>query len=828
MRAPSPSTSARVSSSSRRSALALERVLAQLGDPLAQLVQLGAQLRVALGPLALGCQRLLERLHPGARRGLLLGQLAALILAGTLNLLQPGPRLAELVDQRLRPASPVAGQLLEAVAREGKLDLEHLAIGGERALQLLQPGALPGELLVEPATLLGELRLHARSLLREVGFGLGTLPAGPRLLRDRRLDAGALLLDGCLDAIGLPRQLGLDTLALLRQFGRYPGLLLRDLCLDPRPLLGELGLDTLALLDQLGDLRLDLGPLARDLGLELRLLALERGLDLPALLRDLRLHPRPLLGDLPLDPRALLSDLGLEARPLLGQARVRGLGSPRLDPGELLHVGPGRALALDLGQPFARAGEIPLRPLTGVGQLSLELLARVPELGLQPLPRRLQLPLHAIALLRALALDPLEAPQGVGQLGTHLGGGLVDRLSGAGLGERQLQRAHARLHLVDPVRQPALLRQRRLQRVDLGARLLDLRLDAFLGLGRAGQVAPHAVDGRAHGLELPSQPLALRLALLGLAAQPLALLARLVLVERAALLQPVAQGFELGLHLVEGAVRVGQARVQARAGLLQLDQAGARGRRLGPRALGLGARLSQLGRGLLEGALDVLRAPRRRIDDLGDLHFGRGRAFGQLALRAGQRGRQVADRPERDDRAGAQHVLLEVRLPGHGGVDPFDDRLVALLQLRERVAARSGDLERLEEAVELEALAHAHGHERERHLELVAVLAERGRLDLASALRKLSVEAQRLHQRPPEHARGGPAEQRLSRAAPARDRAIPVGEHEAGIHELAQQLFDDLRGGGARGDRVLVHTSSSRSAYPSRLTTGRAPASDMC
>ena len=58
-------------------ALALERVLAQLGDPLAQLVQLGTKLRVALGPPALGRQRLLERLHPGACCGLLLGQLAA-------------------------------------------------------------------------------------------------------------------------------------------------------------------------------------------------------------------------------------------------------------------------------------------------------------------------------------------------------------------------------------------------------------------------------------------------------------------------------------------------------------------------------------------------------------------------------------------------------------------------------------------------------------------------------------------------------------------------------------------------------------------------------
>ena len=32
--------------------------------------------------------------------------------------------------------------------------------------------------------------------------------------------------------------------------------------------------------------------------------------------------------------------------------------------------------------------------------------------------------------------------------------------------------------------------------------------------------------------------------------------------------------------------------------------------------------------------------------------------------------------------------------------------------------------------------------------------------------------------------------------APAGDCAVTIGENEAGVDELAQQLFDDLRGGG--------------------------------
>ena len=87
-----------------------------------------------------------------------------------------------------------------------------------------------------------------------------------------RLYAGALFLDGCLDARGLLRQLGLDTLALFRQVGRDPGLLLREVGLGAGSLLGELRLDARAARAPRPPPRP--GRAAGDRRLELRLLAL--------------------------------------------------------------------------------------------------------------------------------------------------------------------------------------------------------------------------------------------------------------------------------------------------------------------------------------------------------------------------------------------------------------------------------------------------------------------------------------------------------------------------------------------------------------------------
>ena len=145
---------------------------------------------------------------------------------------------------------------------------------------------------------------------------------------------------------------------------------------------------------------------------------------------------------------------------------------------------------------------------------------------------------------------------------------------------------------------------------------------------------------------------------------------------------------------------------------------------------------------------------------------------------------------------GAEALLLEVGPARDRGVDPLDDGVMAALELSQGVAARSGDLERLEEAVELEALAHAHRHQREHDLELMPVLAQRHGLDLAAAGRQLGGEAERLRQGPAEHARRGPAEQLLGRRAPARDRPVAVGEHEAGVDQLSEQLLYDLGGRG--------------------------------
>ena len=68
-------------------ALALDGVVGQLADALPQLVELTAQATLALAAVVLGGQRLLQRLELGARGNVLVGQVAPLLLAGTLDLL---------------------------------------------------------------------------------------------------------------------------------------------------------------------------------------------------------------------------------------------------------------------------------------------------------------------------------------------------------------------------------------------------------------------------------------------------------------------------------------------------------------------------------------------------------------------------------------------------------------------------------------------------------------------------------------------------------------------------------------------------------------------
>ena len=376
----------------------------------------------------------------------------------------------------------------------------------------------------------------------------------------------------------------------------------------------------------------------------------------------------------------------------------------------------------------------------------------------------------------------------LGQVGAQRACRALDRVGGAGIGERRLQRAHARLHLVGPLGQPALVGDRRLERGDLGARLLDLPAQVLLGLRGAREVAPDAVDGGADRLQLAPQPLALGAALLGLALEPLALLAHLV-----ALAPPVcsrrSRRPSTWARISSSALRASDSPEPARAGLLQLGQA--RGRLGGLRlASPASARASARSAAVCSSACST--SPERSA---GSPRQARRRLLGRRLV-ARKRRRQSARGAEGHDRARAQPVLLQLRAPLDGGVDPLDHGVMALPQLGHQVAARRGDLQGLEEAVELEALAHAHRHERQRDLQLVAVLAPDRRLDLAAGLGELGVQAQRLRQRAPEHARRRPAEQLLGGAAPARDRALTIGEHEAGVDELAQQLLNDLRGGG--------------------------------
>ena len=107
------------------------------------------------------------------------------------------------------------------LAGEGQLHLEHLAVGGERSLQPLEPRTGVGELVLEALALLGELRLHLGALLPEARLHLGA-PFG-RL----GLDQGTLLGD-----------LGLHPRALLGQLGRLA-------LVHPR--FGQLALQLLAL-----------------------------------------------------------------------------------------------------------------------------------------------------------------------------------------------------------------------------------------------------------------------------------------------------------------------------------------------------------------------------------------------------------------------------------------------------------------------------------------------------------------------------------------------------------------------------------------------------
>ncbi len=342
-------------------------------------------------------------------------------------------------------------------------------------------------------------------------------------------------------------------------------------------------------------------------------------------------------------------------------------------------------------------------------------------------------------------------------------------LSARGASESALSKLASRaVDLVDPAGEAVVLSSSGLEALQLLSRLLQLSAQALLSLGGARHVAAEGLDGRAHIVELAPQALALAACLLGLALQPLAVGPGLLVAGAAGVLDVAAQALHLRARLVERPARVGQLGLEPRAGPFEVREA-----LLGPS-------------GLLELRL-------------------RG---GKLELLERGLGRRLVEGPKGDDRARGQAVVVELGLSVEGGLDPVHHRAVAAAQRRQGSAARRDDLQGLEKAVELEALAHAHRHESHRHLELLAVLTAHHRRELSTALGQVVGKAQRRHERPPDHALGGPAEELLGRAAPARDRAVAIGEDEAGVDELAEQLFDCLRGGGIRGGGVLGHTGS--------------------
>ena len=165
----------------------------------------------------------------------------------------------------------------------------------------------------------------------------------------------------------------------------------------------------------------------------------------------------------------------------------------------------------------------------------------------------------------------------------------------------------------------------------------------------------------------------------------------------------------MGLYLLERSARVRELGVEAATGLFELGDPLGGGR-------GLGTRPGELG----GGALALL-------GERGSGGAGRG-GNGVLALVSlGQDGWLLAERPERDDGAG-RLVLAGLRVAGNGRRDPVHDRAMALLEAVQAGHARADDLERLEKAVEFEAVVHLDRHEREVHLHLRAVLAPCRRL----------------------------------------------------------------------------------------------------
>ena len=388
--------------------------------------------------------------------------------------------------------------------------------------------------------------------------------------------------------------------------------------------------------------------------------------------------------------------------------------------------------------------------------------------------------------------------------------------------------------LVHPVRQPALLGQGGLQRADLRACLLDLLAAGAPGPpGAPARSRAHAVHGgrarpRAPGAAARARPGPARPR--GAAARP----PRAPGSRRVRGSAPAPRAGPRAEPRISSSARRASARpdVEPGARLLQLDQACARRRRFGPRAPRPARGPQPARRWFCSRARSMTsERPERAIDGLGDLSVGRGRVHGggspPRALGSGEAHRRSPGRPRSCRRSARPPPGAPVPTRRRGWTSTTVWWLCC--GLGERIAARGGDLERLEEPVELEALAHAHGHERQRHLELVAVLAPRGRLDLAATLRAAGCRAARVSTsgRPSMRGEGQP-----NSCSAGRPQRVTEPSRSVRTKRASTSWRSSSSTTSAAEAPVVTASSYIRPLLgrrtPSRRTTGRPPGSDMC
>ena len=250
-----------------------------------------------------------------------------------------------------------------------------------------------------------------------------------------------------------------------------------------------------------------------------------------------------------------------------------------------------------------------------------------------------------------------------------------------------------------------------------------------------------------------------------------------------------------------------------------------------PRArapLGLPVDLSHVRRAPVEPSLELFHASDDRLEGLEDLAGcgDRPRIGVQIAGLPVGRGRRcrLDQRPEHDDRPGGHLALLELRLPATAA-EIQSTTLAWLSPSRASASPRGAAISSASrKPLNSRLWLIRTGTKRQGDLDLACVAAAGGGRYPPPGYRHRA-GLQRLHQRTAEHARRRPAEQLLGGAAPASHGAVPVGEHEAGIDELAQQLLDGPPRPARRSMSYRTPAVVGRCATPG--TIGRARTSNM-